>query len=76
MIPPRFMFDDMMDFAGPMPMVPGMAVPERARRPTFAPPLPAAAAASGSSDTVRVRQVFPESWLWSDVQSSKYDIQV
>ena len=43
-----------MDFAGPMPMVPGMAVPERARRPTFAPPLPAAAA-SGSSDTVRDR---------------------
>ena len=70
MIPPRFMFDDLMDFAGPMPpMVPGMAVPERARRPTFAPPLPAAAA-SGSSDTVTVRQVFPESWLWSDFTTS------
>ena len=73
MIPPRFIFDDMMDFAGPMPMVTGMARPMI--RPTFAPPLPAAAA-SGSSDTVTVRQVFPESWLWSDIQSSKYDIQV
>ena len=30
--------------------------------------------ASSGGDDVKVRQVFPESWLWSDVKSSRYDL--
>lgn len=63
MIPPRFMFDDLMDFVMPPAMIPQPG--------PIAFNGPASTSNGAASDqSVKVRQVFPESWLWSQIQST------